>query len=140
MLVDRWSHPRRFWPAVAFLALAGCADDSLPTAAPVRSPAHAATIAAVVVLNTADHGAGSLRQAVNDAADGSTIQFDASIAGGTIGLDSAINVSGKVLTIEGAKTTGITLDGNQVTRVLSVSFDANLTLRNVTVTGGRSST
>jgi hypothetical protein len=137
MSVDRWSHPRRSWPALAFLALAGCADDSLPTAVPARATTHATTTAAVAVLNTGDHGPGSLRQAIADATDGATIQFDAAVAGKTIALDSAITVTGKVLTIEGATTTGITLDGNQVTRVLTVSSDANLTLRNVTITGGR---
>ena len=46
---------------------------------------HAATL---TVTNTADSGTGSLRQALADASDGDTIDFDAALNGQTISLTS----------------------------------------------------
>ena len=59
---------------------------------------HAATL---TVTTTADSGAGSLRQALADANDGDTIQFDAALNGQTIGLTSAELVIDKNITISG---------------------------------------
>jgi hypothetical protein len=64
----------------------------------LASTNHAITL---TVTNTDDSGAGSLRQAVLDAASGDTIVFDAALAGGTIVLASHINIE-KDLTIDGS--------------------------------------
>ena len=67
-------------------------------------PVHAATL---VIINTSDSGAGSLRQAIVDAAFGDTITFDPSLAGQTITLESdliaaADYVNGIDLAIDGS--------------------------------------
>ena len=53
------------------------------------------------VTTTNDSGPGSLRQAIADAADGDTIQFDPSLNGQTITLTSAELVIAKSITISG---------------------------------------
>lgn len=57
--------------------------------------------ATIVVTNTADNGAGSLRAAIVAAADGDTIQFDAALDGQTIGLTGGELVIDKNITISG---------------------------------------
>ena len=47
-----------------------------------------ANAATLIVTTTADSGAGSLRQALADASDGDTIQFESGLNGQTIGLTS----------------------------------------------------
>jgi hypothetical protein len=70
------------------LVLYGCADAPEPLAPPVPLKPNAVG-PIVAVTNTYDAGPGSLRQAILDAAAGTTIQFDAAIAGQTIALTSA---------------------------------------------------
>ena len=118
--------------------LSACQDD--PATAP-RSPepggALRSTGATVVVTSTADAGAGSLRDAIANAADGSLIQFDPSIAGQTITLATELLVTGKSITIEGPQASGMTLSqGGATTRVIEVDFLSGLTIRNLTITGG----
>jgi hypothetical protein len=60
--------------------------------------AHATTI---TVINTNDSGSGSLRQALADANDGDTIDFDPSLKGQTITLTSDELVISKNITISG---------------------------------------
>src|SRR2546430_5360514 len=59
---------------------------------------HAATI---TVINTNDSGPGSLRQALVNANDGDTINFDPALNGQTINLTSAELVVDKNITISG---------------------------------------
>jgi hypothetical protein len=61
---------------------------------------------------TDDAGAGSLRQAIIDAPDGATIQFDAPIAGQTIVLTTGELATAKTLTIEASAPTGMTISGD----------------------------
>ena len=55
----------------------------------------------ITVNNTNDSGPGSLRQALADANDGDTINFDVSLKGQTIALTSGELVIDKSLTITG---------------------------------------
>ena len=55
----------------------------------------------ITVANTNDNGPGSLRQALADANDGDTIDFDPSLKGQTIALTSAELVINKSITISG---------------------------------------
>jgi len=57
--------------------------------------------ATLVVTNTADNGAGSLRAAIAAATEGETIQFDAALNGQTIGLTGGALAIDKNITISG---------------------------------------
>ncbi len=95
----------------------------------------------IVVLNANDAGAGSLRQAISDAAAGSEIMFDpaffavartVSLTGGEI----LINTS---LTINGPGANLLTLSGNNTNRVFRVaSGGLNVSISGVTISNGRS--
>ncbi len=84
----------------------------------------------------------SLREAI-DAADGSvgddTITFDPSLSGGTILLGGSELEIGNTLTIDGSTLpAGITVDGQQLSRVLRFESDFNdLSLNNLTLRGGK---
>src|ERR1043166_7264351 len=70
-----------------------------PTVLPakhVRSPA-----SVIIVTNTNDSGPGSLRQALADAHNGDTINFDVSLKGQSIALTSGELVIDKSITITG---------------------------------------
>jgi hypothetical protein len=64
----------------------GCAAICVALLCAIAIAAYAATI---TVTNTHDSGAGSLRQALADATDGDTINFDPALNGQTINLTSA---------------------------------------------------
>jgi hypothetical protein len=130
--------------------LAGCAMDQVPTS-PLRTPgaAHRVLDPAPVVTNTNDAGPGSLRDAIENAAQGATVTFADAIAGQTITLTSGElligivslgggNIDQRTITIVGPATKGITIDGNGTSRVFDIGFvPAKLTLVNATVTHGR---
>lgn len=90
-------------------------------------------LATITVTNNADSGAGSLRQAVLDAANGDTILFDGDY---TITFTSEIVID-KNLTIDGSGHT-VTLNGNGVTRLLRVS-SGTVTLNRIRIVNGSSS-
>ncbi|MES2474666.1 MAG: choice-of-anchor Q domain-containing protein [Verrucomicrobiota bacterium] len=99
-----------------FIALAGAAD--------------------ITVTSLADAGAGSLRQAIADVTPGGVIDFDPAVftaVSHTISLSSEVVIS-KQITVDGGG--GITLDGNQSTRLIHVATGGNLTLRGLTLTHG----
>ena len=80
-----------------------------------------AQAAALVVTNTNDSGAGSLRQAMIDAVSGDTITFDPALAGQTITLSSTLTID-KNLTINGsALVPQINISGNNTQRVFLVN-------------------
>jgi len=118
--------------------LGACTDSR--SAAPTSPSAARRTVSAattITVANTNDAGAGSLRQAIADATDGSTVQFDPSIAGGTISLSTGQLVIDKSLSIQGPISGGITINGAGNGRVLNISATTGgVTLSNLTVTGG----
>ena len=118
------------------LTITGCAPDSQPTAPRAVSPPRLTVGTTLTVTNTDDAGPGSLRQAILDADDGAIIHFDASIAGGTIALTGGPPLIGKALTIEGPASSGMTITRGSANRVFQVLAAGDVTLRNLTITGG----
>ncbi len=122
------------------VSIAACTDaTTAPTVPRAPLPSHSVE-AALIVSNLNDAGSGSLRQAIEDAAPGSTIDFDPALAGGTIALLSQLDIGDKELTIVAPQEKGITLHGGHTTRVIQVISAAGqptVTLRNFVVTGGR---
>src|SRR5215213_4997228 len=133
--------PRRLFRrtlSLTFAALAaGCSDTSSSPLAPLGGPARFLVAPAIIVTNTDDAGAGSLRQAVLDAPDGATIQFDASIAGQTIVLSTGAIEIEKVVTIEGPVPLGMTVSGGLKTRIFTVNPTGEAVFRNLSMVNGR---
>ncbi len=122
---------RRFRPALIVF----------PLALLLAAQAHATTF---MVTNTADTGAGSLRQAlINASSDPATphaIWFDASFPqGGVIELQTALPAwSNSALTIDGRGRAPV-LDGRNAVRILTVAAGAvQVTLRELSFRRGRS--
>src|SRR5215470_19612321 len=84
----------------------------------MRSGTRAATcVMNPVVINGADSGAGSLRQAILDACDGSTITFANTVVSPiTLSAELAID---KNLTIQGPGANALTISGNNAVRVFN---------------------
>lgn len=123
---------------LAALALSGCMEEQHPMApdAPdVVTLADVTAQALIVVTSTANDGPGSLREAVEIATPGSTIQFAAGLAGATIALSQRLDIS-IPLTIEGPVTAPVRISGGGVTQHFSLGTGADLTLRNLVLTGG----
>jgi uncharacterized repeat protein (TIGR02543 family) len=78
---------------------------------------YAKWIKGVFITNNNSSGAGSLSQIISNAADGDTIRFAGSMAGKTITLASAIDIS-KNITIEG---NGVIISGNNADRILYIN-------------------
>ena len=86
----------------AFFLLLLSAMCVIPLAFAQRIPAKANRPAnTITVTNTNDSGPGSLRQALADANDGDTINFDGSLKGQSIALTSGELVIDKSITIAG---------------------------------------
>ena len=98
----------------------------------------AASAATITVINTNDSGPGSLRQALVDANDGDTINFDSSLKGQTITLTSGqLNVD-KDVTISGPGANHLAVDGNAQSRVFQVNPGKTVTIDGLTVQNGYS--
>jgi VCBS repeat-containing protein len=97
---------------------------------------HTARAASQTVTNTNDAGAGSLRQAIADAASGDTITFNLSGCPCTITLASQLVID-KTLTITGPGASTLTISGNNAVRAFSVPAGGNLNLSGVTIANGR---
>jgi hypothetical protein len=103
---------------------------------------HSASMAAScvvnpVVTNNADSGVGSLRQAILDACDGSTITFANTVVS-PITLVSELAID-KDLTIQGPGAAALTISGNNAVRVLnigSVNPVINVTVSGLTIAFG----
>lgn len=127
---------RRFLPALP-IAFFGCSDASAPVEPRLIAPPQYQLGPAVTVTNADDAGPGSLRQAIIDAPDGATIQFDAGIAGGTVVLSTGDLQIDKALTIEGPVPAGMTISGGLSSRVFRVTTSGNVVLRNLSIVDGR---
>ena len=87
----------------------------------------------VVVANLNDSGEGSLREALAIIADGGTITFDPSLAGGTLILDSGQLVADSSATIVGE---GVTVSGSNASRVLQVAAGVTVSISDMTIADG----
>jgi VCBS repeat-containing protein len=102
--------------------------------------------ATVTVANTNDTGAGSLRQAVTDAAPGDTIVFNAGLSGATITLGSANIVLSKNVTIDGsALASQVKIDGGTTARdafggIFYINNGVAVTLKSLTLQNGNAGT
>jgi hypothetical protein len=99
--------------------------------------------AILTVTNTNDAGPGSLRNAIASAQAGDTIQFDPSLANEFITLTSGQLEINKNLIIDGANAPGVTISGNNSSRVFFIKEDTNfvpsdVTLRNLIIGNGLS--
>jgi hypothetical protein len=90
----------------------------------------------ITVMSTADSGQGSFREAIALAQAGDTIQFDPTLANQTITLTSGQLTVNKNLTIDGVGAAGLTISGNNMSRVFDVVSNS-FTLRNLTVANGK---
>ncbi len=97
----------------------------------------------IIVTNTNDSGAESLRAAIAAAVKGDSISFAPSLAGQKIVLTSgeiAIPME-KSLVIDGAAAPGLVISGNNSSRIFSVSASAtkltDLTVKNLTLVDGK---
>ena len=90
----------------------------------------------ITVTNTNDSGPGSLRQALVDANDGDTINFDSSLKGQKITLTSGqLNVD-KDVAISGPGANYLAVDGNAQSRVFYVNPGTTVTISGLTITNG----
>ena len=92
--------------------------------------------ATITVTNTNDSGAGSLRQALADAVDGDTINFDSSLNGQTITLTGGQLVVDKSIAINGPGAANLAVNGNATDRVFYVSEHLNVTISDLTIENG----
>src|SRR5215207_3218404 len=133
------SRARSLCLTITLVIATACDGPDPATAPPSGLTPRRSTAATVVVTNTGDDpiDPGSLRYAIANAADGSTIQFDQGIAGGVITLTGpALRIESKALTIEGSATDGMTIRGSGTDNVFWLWPSGTAVLRNLTITGG----
>ena len=128
---EEWSgFAKRVVVALALLVVMGVGM------AMMASPAQAADLA---VTSNADDGPGTLRAAV-DTANGNgvadNIFFNLPSNQRTITLGSPITFTDTAKTTIDGGTAGVTVSGGNTTRVFFVSYGANLSLKNLKVSGG----
>ena len=92
--------------------------------------------ATLTVTNTNDSGPGSLRQALQDAADGDTINFSSSLNGQTITLTSGQLLVSKSVAISGPGATTLAVNGSHLGRILRTAPGIDVTLSGLTITNG----
>jgi beta-glucanase (GH16 family) len=90
----------------------------------------------ITVATAADSGAGSLREAIAEVADGGIINFDPALAGATIALTTGPLVPQRSLSIDGSDAPGLILSGDLRDRVLLVDSGLSVDLAHLTVTNG----
>ncbi len=91
------------------------------------------------VITSADSGPGSLRDVLAVGGGTEVIDFAPALSGATITLTSgSLNITGRVLTLDAsALPSGITLSGNNSSRILTITGSADVTLRNLHLRNGR---
>src|SRR4029077_3150115 len=88
-----------------------------------------------VVTNTNDNGQGSLRQALADAQNGDTI--DATTIPGVIILTSGQLLVDKSVTINGAGSDALAVDGNATSRVFQIDSSKTVSISGLTIRNGQ---
>ena len=91
-----------------------------------------AIAATLTVTTSVDNGAGSLRQAIQQAASGDTINFSVT---GTITLTNELLISSD-LTIAGPGINQLSLDGNGSARIFEIASNAIVAIAQLTITNG----
>ncbi|MFP5271031.1 DUF4114 domain-containing protein [Coleofasciculus sp.] len=94
------------------------------------------------VQNQKDKGQGSLRDAIAQAQSGDTIKFASRLKNKTIKLTSGQLEIDKDLTIDGSKASGLTISGNNKSRVFFLQGDPSwepidVTIKNLTIANGK---
>ena len=120
---------------ILLIALLGAAAVGLPG---VRG-------ATITVTNTNDNGPGSLRQALADAVNGDTVNFDSSLNGQVITLTSSQLVVNKSITIAGPGGNQLWLRrsdalGTPEFRIFYISSGNTVTISGLNITGGKVTT
>ena len=94
----------------------------------------------IVVTNTNDNGPGSLRQALLDASDGNTIQFDPALNGQTITLTSGELLLDRNIAINGPGPALLTVSRLFIPkfrfRIFHVTPGHTVTIQGLTISGG----
>lgn len=78
----------------------------------------------------------SLRDALAAAVSGDTIVFDPSLAGQTIVLTNGEMMIDKSITIDGSGAPGLTIDGDQTSRIFWIASDMTVLLKALTLSNG----
>ena len=113
-----------------FLDTGGRYCGTYPPPTPTPSPTP------LIVTNTNDSGPGSLRQALLDADDGDVIGFAVT---GTIGLTSGELLVARNITISGPGAENLAVNGNGKTTVFHIAPGETVTISDLTITNGDSS-
>ncbi|HBI44522.1 MAG TPA: hypothetical protein DDY78_16975 [Planctomycetales bacterium] len=93
-------------------------------------------LSTLTVLNTNDSRAGSLRADIAAAQNGDTIVFAPNLDGQTITLTKGELLINKNLTIAGFSDRGLTVSGNNASRVFEVATGTQVTLSGLTISNG----
>lgn len=121
----------------ALLATVAACGDPTTGAQPELAARRTLSGTTLVVTNTNDAGAGSLREAVLVAQEGDAIGFAPSLDGATIALGSELTIARGI--VIDAPANGITLDGNGNGPVMVIEAPVNggsVTMKRLRVTGG----
>jgi len=90
----------------------------------------------VTVNNLDDDGPGSLREALALVADGGTLTFDPSLAGGTLTLTSGQLLVDRSVTIDASAAAPITISGGNVSRVFAIGAGLTVSMNDLVVRDG----
>ncbi|MDX1415185.1 MAG: family 16 glycosylhydrolase, partial [Candidatus Promineifilaceae bacterium] len=90
----------------------------------------------VIVTTLDDSGPGSLREALDIIAMKGTITFDPGLAGGTIVLTSGQLLVDKSVTIDGSDAPGLTISGNDASRVLRIAAGITVNMNDLIIADG----
>lgn len=94
-------------------------------------------VQALIVTMANDSVAGTLRSAIGDSSSGDTITFAPGLSGATILLTNGQLVLNNNLTIDAsALPSGITINGNQASRIFQVGVGVTAVLNSLTITNG----
>lgn len=106
---------------------------------PAMAGSGAVEAATIVVTNTADNGAGSLRAAIAAAAAGDTIEFDAALKGQNIGLTGGELVIDQNITISGPGPDLLTVSRVSTAsqfRIFTITSGRIVAIAGLTISGG----